>query len=97
MKPKNFSLMIGGHKVKVKFIANMPKNTLGDYDAMTKTIRICAFLEDHIPTLIHEVFHAALDITGHTDKMEIGEEEAFVKALEHAFSPMVKSLLKKLS
>ena len=79
-----------GKTVKVKWLPL--EGSVGDCDVNTLTITLDPSqpADSVWPTFLHELFHMALGITGHSYGMKEKEEEAIVRGLESAFSPLVK-------
>jgi len=76
-----------GHRLKVIHEPLAESDEVwGKFDSDTMTIHLCDSLtpDRRESVLLHEVIHAALFITGHSELMEERKEEALVLALEHA-------------
>jgi len=83
-----------GHNFKLELVPKM--QDLGECDGVSKTIKIS---KDHksvdalVSTLLHEIIHGALYISGHSEKLEKEQEEGIVLALEHAIYPIIPRLI----
>jgi hypothetical protein len=82
------TIQIFGQTITVEQIGNLYNigDSHGQWSEKTNTIRIQTPNQDHqkdvvFATFFHEVVHAALDLTGHT---ELSSDEAFVERLAQA-------------
>ena len=96
MKPSIPSVSIGGVRIKIRIVDQEDWGTFHG-DAREITISKRAVVEGKfLPTLMHEMLHAALFISGITWAIESNMEEAVVRAIENLYFPAV-SRLKKAS
>jgi len=65
-------------------------DSMGECEPLQRTIKIKAGLNDEMfeSTLLHEVIHAILTITGQAEYLKHEQEEAIVLALEHGLGPL---------
>jgi CRISPR/Cas system-associated endonuclease/helicase Cas3 len=82
-KPKNILIM--GHKVKISY-RKKPKN-LGEFYADDNLI-IVSNDDRWKHHLLHEILHAILFHSGHSQKFDEKEEEALVRALESGLTTL---------
>ena len=85
-----------GTKFDVQYTTKMPKDDMGETIGNERQIKIRAKLtgEKLKATLLHEVIHAILHVSGMTEILtkydEDGKlEEGLVVALEHGLTPIV--------
>jgi len=82
------SVLIGGHRVKIKVVENF--EDWGEYDHDEKTISVSSRAMKskafYLSTLRHEMVHAALAIGG-VAFSESMEEEAIVRCMDELFFP----------
>lgn len=93
------SVMIGGKKVRVEYPDTIPGDTeeegdlSGDTNSMACRIRISKTQNKSpdavLHTLIHEMLHMAIGITGHSEVLGAKREEAIVYALENMLAPLL--------
>jgi hypothetical protein len=96
MKLPVTSVTIGGMRITVRIADQEDWGTFHG-DAREITISKRAVVEGKfLPTLMHEMLHAALFISGITWAIESNMEEAVVRAIENLYFPAV-SRLKKTS
>ena len=85
-KPKVISIL--GQEVKVSYRKKLPKGLKGYFDS--DPLRIVV---ENGPNwrsiLIHEICHAILFISGHSQTMTEDEEEALVMALESGLGSLI--------
>lgn len=91
---KNFKIVLGGHKIPVEFVTELKDGDLGEFCPDTLTIRLAEDNPQWKMTLIHEVCHAFLEISGWVEKFDLRDEEHFCKNFEYFFAPLVHALLK---
>ncbi len=67
---------------------------MGEMIASQRVIKVCSgknstkeLIES---TLFHEIIHAALYLSGHSESLKAKKEEAIVLALENALAPLFK-------
>lgn len=99
-------ITIGGKKIRIEYPDVIPGDTAeegdlsGDTQVLVRRVRISKTQnkspEDIISTLFHEILHVAIGLTGHSEVLKSGEEEALVYALENmlgglfVFHPMAQ-------
>tara|TARA_R110002020_G_scaffold34539_2_gene104986 strand:- start:15395 stop:15697 length:303 start_codon:yes stop_codon:yes gene_type:complete len=85
---------IGGQKVKIAW--GELDDCYGTYDHSRRKIILDKKLNngDVLPTLRHELMHAAFDISG-LSFCERWEEEAVVRCMEQVFFPAYERVLKR--
>lgn len=86
-KPRR--IMILGHELTVSFKKKMPKDLYGYFQSDPMRIVIKSDLDNWKSVLTHEVIHAILFISGHSQNMEEKEEEALVMALENGLGSIL--------
>ena len=91
---KDFTVVLSGYKIRVRFRDDMAKNTLGEYCTQTKTIDLDEDNPAWAQTLCHELAHAFLDISGFCEQMSGQSEEHFCRAFEHVFGPLAAKYFK---
>ena len=80
------SVMVCGHKIKVKTVAKLfdgSTDLLGAYNGDTKTIYLLRH-HDWRLCLLHEIIHCALHLTGASEGLTMSKEEAICVSLENA-------------
>jgi len=85
------SLTVLGQRLAIEYV-KAPLDldeTQGFYDPSRRLIRVLDE-EGWEATLFHELVHAVLSITGHTETLGEKAEEAIVRALEHGLAPLVR-------
>jgi Zn-dependent peptidase ImmA (M78 family) len=84
------SLLISGHKFIVE--CSELEEMYGDCDVQQRKIRINSSKssEKQWETLFHEVIHAILGISGHSELLKEDGEEALTRLLEHQLWPLVE-------
>lgn len=95
MKRLPTSIEILGNLITVEQVDNLASigDRFGDWDAKANTIRVQS-LKKGVPndvifaTFYHEVAHAVLDLTGHSD---LSADESFVERIGQAFHHAEKS------
>ena len=98
-KKKTYSLpstiTVGGMKFKIEF-KEMDDYGEMDFDKKIISIRKGLSIEDQLDTLIHEVHHAALGISGLSNILDCeNTEEALVRIVDYMVIPIVKEEYKK--
>ncbi len=83
-------LNIMGTEFSISY-GKLPNNELGETIGVERKIRISNKLsgEQLKSTIIHELLHAILYITGQSERLDHDFEEAIVIALEHGLTPLV--------
>lgn len=80
------------HGIKIPIIIKDIKDNHGEYSSDNKTITIDEAAEvNTTATLLHEILHAILDISGTGELLKLKEEEAIVKSIENGLVPLIKS------
>lgn len=97
-------LLIGAQRVKVTVYTKAPKDAdaasqggtwFGDYDPKTNEIRIMKGQVDIMrDTLLHEIIHAVLSITGVSRDLSDPAEERIVRALAPSLDALLDWKLK---
>ena len=92
-------LCIGAQRVRVQVYSKTPKdadtasqggNWFGDYDPKTNIIRLMKGHPDIMrDTLLHEIIHAVLSITGVSRDLSDPAEERIVRALAPALDALL--------
>lgn len=88
------NLKIMGKNIKVTS-AKLEDGDFGDYSSKDYLIRLNSSLssiDDIRSTLLHESMHAILHMTGHSQRLEVNDEEAIVWALEHGLYPILSKI-----
>jgi Zn-dependent peptidase ImmA (M78 family) len=83
------SIQISGHDFAIE--TSELEEMYGDCDVQQRKIRInsAKSLEKQWETLFHEVIHAILGISGHSELLKEDGEEALTRLLEHQLWPLV--------
>ena len=85
--------MILGKMVKINYSVDMDKDDCGEFDDSTMTISINLNRHDNEDllksTLLHEIIHAILFITGQNELLDSKQEEGLVRAIEHGLADIV--------
>jgi Zn-dependent peptidase ImmA (M78 family) len=80
------SVMVCGHKIKVKTVAKLvdgSQDLFGAYNGETKTIYLLKH-PDWRSTLLHELIHCVLHLTGSGEGLPLSKEEAICVSLENS-------------
>jgi len=89
------TITVGGMKFKIEF-KEMDDYGEMDFDKRIISIRKGLSIEDQLDTLIHEVHHAALGISGLSNILDCeNTEEALVRIVDYMVIPIVKEEYKK--
>ena len=89
------TITVGGMKFKIEF-REMDDYGEMDFDKKIISIRKGLSIEDQLDTLIHEVHHAALGISGLSNILDCeNTEEALVRIVDYMVIPIVKEEYKK--
>jgi len=89
------TITVGGMKFKIEF-KEMDDYGEMDFDKKIISIRKGLSIEDQLDTLIHEVHHAALGISGLSNILDCeNTEEALVRIVDYMVIPIVKEEYKK--
>lgn len=84
------SVTVCGHKIKVKTVSKLidgSNDLLGAYNGETKTIYLLKH-PDWKSSLLHELIHCCLHLTGAGEGLTITKEETIVVALENSLYPL---------
>jgi len=86
MKRPPRSVMVCGHRIKIKVVDELFDGSLdlyGAYNGDTKTIFLVKH-HDWKSTLLHEMIHCVLHLTGAGEGIAMSKEEAICISLENA-------------
>ena len=91
-KARPTSTMILGYEFEIQYVDDMPDSQYGEMTGWDRVIKINGRLKgDELEsTILHEICHAILFITGWSEKLGDDEEEGLVRALEHGLSNIYK-------
>ncbi len=90
LRKKPRRIMVLGHEISVSYRKRMPGLVHGYFEAdPTLKIVIKSDISTWHSVLTHELLHAILFISGHSQKMEEKEEEALVMALESGLGSII--------
>ena len=95
MKHKPYVRMLG-RRINIEYLDRVSDDDgdklHGDFCADKLTIRVDKTLTGTAleSTILHELLHAALHLTGHGYRLSGDDEEALVRGLEHALIDVVK-------
>jgi len=80
-----------GKKFTIEYTNDMNKDEYGETDLELKKIKLNSNRPKHTwrATLLHEVIHAILGVTGQSNKMTDDEEEGLVVSLENGLEDLV--------
>ena len=88
--PTRISIM--GIPFEVKYLTKVDHqdNHLGETDGAGRVIKIKKGMAEEVTkaTLMHEIVHAIIYVTGHTEMLKHKHEEAIVLAIEHGLSQL---------
>ena len=92
------NITILGKKIKIrrprKLVDESGNELFGLFDRDKLTIYVSQSPHhDKDSTLLHECIHAIFFITGQTETLEHEQEEAIVRAMEHALAPLIRGRL----
>jgi len=88
-------ILIGGIEFKI-ILKDIEDFGIMDFDARVIYIRESLTREEQLDTLLHEVHHAALGISGLSNIInDDNTEEALVRLVEHMVVPIIKKEYKK--
>jgi Zn-dependent peptidase ImmA (M78 family) len=88
MKKARQELKIGAYDWKFREVKRMPKDTLGECDYKSLTIRIAKNIPSDIKrvTIIHELFHAFISSSG----LDLADEELVVDSLANQLALFIR-------
>lgn len=87
--PKSINIL--GVEFKVEEDSSMPDEEYGETDIEKRLIRMNPkHRETYLDSFFHEMFHAAMGVSGQAFLLDEKHEEALVRMLEHAFSPYLR-------
>lgn len=75
------------------------KSVFGEFKGDSRCIEIdkSQSIDEQVSTLFHEMIHAALFVSGHSEMLKLKHEEAIIRALEHGLIEYVdKNKLKRI-
>jgi Zn-dependent peptidase ImmA (M78 family) len=88
-------MLIGGMEFKI-ILKEIEDFGIMDFDARVICIRKSLTKEEQLDTLMHEVHHAALGVSGLSNILNDDNlEEALVRLVEHMVVPIIKEEHKK--
>ena len=88
-------ILIGGIEFKI-ILKDIEDFGVMDFDARVICIRESLTNEEKLDTLMHEVHHAALGVSGLSNILnDDNTEEALVRLVEHMVVPIIKEEYKK--
>jgi len=88
-------ILVGGIEFKI-ILKDIEDFGIMDFDARVIYIRESLTREEQLDTLLHEVHHAALGISGLSNIInDDNTEEALVRLVEHMVVPIIKKEYKK--
>lgn len=88
-------ILVGGMEFKI-ILKDIEDFGIMDFDARVIYIRESLTREEQLDTLLHEVHHAALGISGLSNIInDDNTEEALVRLVEHMVVPVIKEEYKK--
>lgn len=83
---------IMGIEFKITYPVKIDKkdNDIGESNGAERTIKIKKSLTDEVKrsTILHEIIHSILYVTGQSEGLSEKQEEAIVLALEHGLDPL---------
>lgn len=83
---------ICGHRIKIKTVEKLVDGSdelAGAYNGDTKTIYLLKH-EEWASTLLHEIIHCALHLTGSGEGLSLSKEETITVAIENALFPLIR-------
>lgn len=100
--PKKDVIRVGGVDFELQYVPNLREdnqNLHGDTNISTRIIRINSSDSKQMQaqTLFHECMHAALYVTGQTERLEEEEEEGIILALDHMLWPLLPELVERMN
>lgn len=85
-------LPIMGIPFKITYPVKVDKKDkhVGESDGVGRTIKIKKGLADEVKTstILHEIIHSILYVTGQSERLTDEQEESLVLALEHGLHPL---------
>ena len=88
-------ILVGGMEFKI-ILKEIEDFGVMDFDARIICIRKSLTKEEQLDTLLHEVHHAALSVSGVCNVLSDDNlEEALVRLVEHMVVPIIKEEYKK--
>ncbi len=90
------SVMIAGHRIKIQR-SDQLDDCYGQYSHDKRTIQLAHNLteQDYLPTLRHEMLHAAFHLSG-ISFLDSFQEESCVRCIDEIFFPAYERILKRL-
>ena len=90
------SVMIAGHRIKIQR-SDQLEDCYGQYSHDKRTIQLAENLteQDYLPTLRHEMLHAAFHLSGNSF-LDSFQEESSVRCIDEIFFPAYERILKRL-
>jgi len=90
------SVMIAGHRIKIK--RSDLDDCYGQYSHERRTIQLDTKLpeQEYLPTLRHEMLHAAFHLSG-ISFLDSFQEESCVRCIDEIFFPAYERILKRLN
>ena len=90
------SVMIAGHRIKIQR-SDQLDDCYGQYSHDKRTIQLAENLteQDYLPTLRHEMLHAAFHLSG-ISFLDSFQEESCVRCIDEIFFPAYERILKRL-
>lgn len=96
MKNNIYNLKIAGLDIPVNYVASFDDSRVGEYDSERREINLLLRLQDDpkalMTTLVHELVHCVLDVSGANYGMSEKTEEQVVMAVEALAVPAVRLL-----
>jgi len=90
------SVMIAGHRIKIQ--RSDLEDCYGQYSHDRKTIQLAKNLpeQEYLPTLRHEMLHAAFHLSG-ISFLDSFQEESCVRCIDEIFFPAYERILKRIN
>lgn len=90
------SVMIAGHRIKIQ--RSDLDDCYGQYSHERRTIQLDTKLpeQEYLPTLRHEMLHAAFHLSG-ISFLDSFQEESCVRCIDEIFFPAYERILKRLN
>jgi len=91
------SVMIAGHRIKIQRTDQLD-DCYGQYSHDKRTIQLAENLteQDYLPTLRHEMLHAAFHLSG-ISFLDSFQEESCVRCIDEIFFPAYERILKRIN
>lgn len=84
------SVTVLGKDFDISYTMDIDTNTYGETNVLERTIKINSNKDKKESTLLHEIIHAVLGVSGYSERMSEQEEEALVVLLENGLENLIE-------